>query len=227
MTRRSRPAFTLVELLVVIGIIAILLAILMPVLRRARDQAMAVNCRSNLRQLTMAVLFYANEHKGYVVGPYGIIDPPQWSGGYILGISQTDYRPTATGWLATSGALKNPRVWLCPNDSRLPLGITYSYTYNGRMIVEPGHDLDDNPPLLPDPFLRKITTFKEPSRDIIFVEENTILNRPYPINDAFLIYYDVTDDRHMHGAQVGYLDGHADQIPANVALWSDRRYYGR
>jgi prepilin-type N-terminal cleavage/methylation domain-containing protein len=68
--RRSsgRRAFTLVELLVVIGIIALLIAVLMPALRRAREQANAAACSSNQRQIMMAFLMFANEHKGHLPG---------------------------------------------------------------------------------------------------------------------------------------------------------------
>jgi prepilin-type N-terminal cleavage/methylation domain-containing protein len=62
--RRSRAAFTLVELLVVIGIIAVLIGVLLPALARAREHAYRVQCASNMRQVGQALAIYLVQSKG-------------------------------------------------------------------------------------------------------------------------------------------------------------------
>ena len=69
LTQGARAGFTLVELLVVIGIIAVLIAILMPALSRARNQALAVQCASNMRQLYQICLMFSNENKQHLPRP--------------------------------------------------------------------------------------------------------------------------------------------------------------
>jgi prepilin-type N-terminal cleavage/methylation domain-containing protein/prepilin-type processing-associated H-X9-DG protein len=66
--RRSTPAFTLVELLVVIGIIALLIAILLPSLAKARAAARTVACAANLRSIVQGMQMYAAQNKGYFPG---------------------------------------------------------------------------------------------------------------------------------------------------------------
>lgn len=88
-----RFSFTLVELLVVIGTIALLIAILLPSLRSSRQQARAVLCKSNVKQLTFGLLLYATENQTL---PYGFDDSPTKGpplGGYP-GYAQYDRK----GW---------------------------------------------------------------------------------------------------------------------------------
>lgn len=101
--RARKSAFTLVELLVVIGIIALLISILMPALSKAREQAASAACMSNLRSIGQGFVMYGTDNKGYVIPSYtmtgavgGATVPMEgWAAildrdGYIKGKRQND-----------------------------------------------------------------------------------------------------------------------------------------
>jgi prepilin-type N-terminal cleavage/methylation domain-containing protein/prepilin-type processing-associated H-X9-DG protein len=116
----SRRAFTLVELLVVIGIIALLVAILMPALNRARAAAYQIKCGSNLRQMGLALVHYAND--------YHLAVMPFQPG------TVTDIWPTAHyedsnvfGWLYYLKYLRPKEAYLCPSDPIVTSGDFHVY----------------------------------------------------------------------------------------------------
>src|SRR5437763_5695258 len=71
-SRSKRAAFTLVELLVVIGIIALLISILLPSLNKARQAAARIKCGSNLRQIDIGLVSYAATYRGFVPIGWGV-----------------------------------------------------------------------------------------------------------------------------------------------------------
>lgn len=155
---RKPAAFTLVELLVVIGIIAVLIGILLPVVNSARRQASDVACSANLRTLVQGLLIYANENKGSL--PYGFYYNRQnYNNGNPIGVEQgywwssvinarltkgsnndglwTARTPLRNSWMTYNKAFKCPSV-----DSTNGNGMT---DYQGHTVAMPHLPFEINP----------------------------------------------------------------------------------
>ncbi|MGB7158293.1 MAG: type II secretion system protein [Tepidisphaeraceae bacterium] len=143
-------AFTLVELLVVIGIIAVLIAILLPALQRARDQANTVYCASQMRQIHTAMQLYTNNEGGYMMPAnrgQGNGATNYWWGYEAIGRG-LGVKPLITAGMTAGEILEAERVaagrigklFNCPSverpDAPIPAAAsTYygDYTYNGNL----------------------------------------------------------------------------------------------
>jgi prepilin-type processing-associated H-X9-DG protein len=234
--RRAQPprrAFTLVEVLSVVGVISLLVAMLFPTLAGARESANRTKCLSNLRQLGLAFTMYLNEHGGRFPRPaqHLVERPEDW-------IHYQPGRDRELGVLARYASRPfDPRLYRCPSDdvashitsaSMNPLGpgLRYDYSYAVNEYICR---------LWPKPTLR-ITQVRNASEKILIIDESAAT-----IDDGCWAWQpeqgqdrNVLASRHDRKADkpkvptygrgnVAFADGHAEYIEREKSF--EQRHY--
>jgi prepilin-type N-terminal cleavage/methylation domain-containing protein/prepilin-type processing-associated H-X9-DG protein len=196
----SRRGFTLIELLVVIAIIAILAAILFPVFARAREKARQTSCLSNVKQLSLGVMMYAQDYDDSF---------PHY------------HFQTAAGGHYWTGAvepyIKNAQILVCPSRRQLDEGYGWNYLWLGV----PGMRGTQSSAALS---LGQVTN---PSETIMIGEisyHNPVMYGPR--DASFIESYTkprTAYEVHNGGANYGFVDGHGKWLNGNEAITVEAR----
>lgn len=196
--RPRRTAFTLVELLVVIGIIAILVAILLPTLNNARNKAAAVKCASNMRQLVIFCQMFAGENKGFLPRPNLVGDSHTDNevanvDGFALDGGAVGKAHWGVGvlWRYVQGEATRKELLYCPADNgEVTQGggaaqdgevRNFSYSWNANILQPGDRNYGGGPTRKPG---IRISKAKHPADKIMIFEE-------IAPNDAWCLLFDI------------------------------------
>jgi prepilin-type N-terminal cleavage/methylation domain-containing protein/prepilin-type processing-associated H-X9-DG protein len=212
----SPDGFTLVELLVVIGIIAILIAILLPALSKARMYANWASCMSNLRQIGYGMTMYANENKNFLPRPARVtgaypddflnwLQPPDYAGSPTY-----PFNDSVLAIYLNVHDEKLARIFRCPADSYAdrsapsPDQPAYRYTY--------GMNSEWDPDITPNGPRHKLTDVHIPAQKILCIEELHPDDARWEHDD------DELTDRHGGQGNILFHDMHVERLYSNDAM---------
>lgn len=219
-----RGIFTLIELLIVISIIAILAALLLPALGRAKETAQKINCVSNLRQIGVAAIGYTLENKGYNI-------PAKYQpiGSYRFQVFIWEIQnPGKTIPAAWNKEIMRSKALQCPGNKVPTLYSShdphspYDYAPNAAICTTAGNDgvFKTGPQYV-------ITNLKEPSRTFLAAEafyhnQAEYFSNSNNLADVFLYQHNSAflSMRHNKGANMVFIDGHVSTMQKSFSWWA-------
>jgi prepilin-type N-terminal cleavage/methylation domain-containing protein len=242
----NRRGFTLVELLVVIGIIALLLAILLPALSRIRETSRRALCLSNISQLGQAVLIYAHDNKDHLPdagsgnAPDALLSPravglPAWTT-----FGPDTYVLPSIGQLLQKYLSQGNRLWICPSAPSTSFIWTGADPLAGTALndqFKPNYvylSAKEYVPALPGlgPFASKYHIPEWAVRSVSGLKTTKLVARSGNTASEIVLFYDRSPSYHQahksdiyagqsgdYFASYSYLDGHADG--RGYSNWAD------
>jgi len=201
---KRQRGFTLIELLVVIAIIAVLMAILLPALHRAKEQGQRATCLSNVKQLTLAWILYAQENEDRIVNAstfFPRTGEPAWIGArwQVTGTAEELRKNLMDGVLYKY--CENVDIYRCPTGIRGEV-LTYAIVdaLNGATSIPGTKDL----------MIKRLNQVQRQSERFVFIDEGKISP------DSWTVYYDreswwdAPTVRHGDGTNFSFVDGHSE-----------------
>jgi prepilin-type N-terminal cleavage/methylation domain-containing protein/prepilin-type processing-associated H-X9-DG protein len=191
-----KPGFSLIELLVVVAVVAILAAMVLPALAQAKEKGRQTSCINSVRQQTLALIMYADDHDG-------VLPPTAYNDGNGNEVDWPSMLDSYLNYVA--------KIHLCPTDRKSQVN---SYGLNELAFV----DLTDPSPLPP----KRLASFRSPSGSImqgdIGTEDDFVTQRPDTLK--LVAPGSVLNDdkdarpsmRHTGRCDLGFMDGHGEHL---------------